>query len=106
MKKKFTVRITHFLGTFYKIEYANYYIFPIYRTLKYWFECNNLTSNLECWSTLLLPLEEAETLAKTLHTFEDIAKWYERHIKKEALFYKRKKEFLEKNVPYKTKIIK
>jgi len=86
----------------YEVQYAHYYFIPVYHSLCFWFE-QMLTGGTECWSTRLMDFQTAENLAKSLKSIEDVRKWYERDEAKEKDFYKRKKEYYAKNVPYDTK---
>lgn len=101
-KKRFKVRVKHYVEDKYIIQYAHFYLIPIYHSLCFWFE-QTLTSNTECWSTDLMDYREAEELAKSLKSVEDVKKWYEKDEAREKDFYIRKKEYYEKNVPYDTK---
>lgn len=101
-KKKFKVRVRHFYQDKYEVQFAHYHIIPIYHSLCFWFE-QSLTSNTECWTIKLFDYQSAEKFAKSLKSIDDVRKWYEKDEEKEKSFYIRKKEYYEKNVPYRTK---
>ena len=108
--KKFKVRVRHFakdkyevhLAHYYVVQFAHYYFIPIYHSLCFWFE-ETLTGGTECWSTRLMDYQTAEDLAKRLKSIEDVREWYKKDEAKEKDFYRRKKEYYAKNVPYDTK---
>ncbi len=100
--KKFKVRVRHFAEDKYEVQFAHYYFIPVYHSLCFWFE-QTLTGGTECWSTRLMDFQTAENLAKSLKSIEDVRKWYEKDEAKEKDFYRRKKEYYAKNVPYGTK---
>ncbi len=100
--KKFKVRVTHFAEDKYVVQYSHHYLIPWYNSLCFWFE-QSLTGGTECWSTNLYDYKTAENLAKSLKSIEDVSKWYEKDEAREKDFYKRKKEYYSKNVPYDTK---
>ena len=104
IKKKFKVRVRHFLKDKYEVQYAYYYFMPHYNSLCFWFE-QTLTSGTECWSTMLIDYQAAEDLAKSIKSIEDIRKWYEKYEADEKDFYRRKKEYYAKNIPYNTKYL-
>jgi hypothetical protein len=102
MKKKFKVRVRHYLYDKYVVEFAHYYFIPIYSTLCFWFE-QSVAAETHCWSTYLTDYETAENLAKSLKSIEDVEQWYKKDKAREMDFYKRRKEYFEKNIPYDTK---
>ncbi len=104
MKKKFKVRVKHFAQDKYEIQFASYYIVPIFHSFQFWFQ-QSLTSGTECWSTILMNFKDAEYFAKNFKSFEDVKKFYEKDKAKEKEFYKSKKAYYEKNVPYNTKYL-
>lgn len=101
-KKKFKVRVSHFGQGRYSVEYAHYRFIPVWYELCFWFE-QTLTGGTECWTTDLFSYQEAEELAKSLKSIDDVKEWYKPDEAKEADFYKRKKEYYKENVPYDTK---
>lgn len=102
-QKKFKTRVRHYRNDNYVVEYAYYCILPIWwNALCFWFE-QGLTGDIERWSTNLLKFAEAEKLAMSLKSIEDVREYYKADKEKERDFYKRKKEYHKKNVPYKVK---
>jgi len=103
MAKKFKVRVSYFGNGKYTVDYCHYYLIPIcWNSINFWFQ-QSLTGGTECWSTDLFTLKEAESLAKTLKSIEDVNRYY-KPLKEDRLdFYKRQKEYYKENVPYKTK---
>ena len=100
--KKFKVRVKYYADGYYMVQFAHYYFIPIYHSLCFWFELT-LTSNTEGWSLRLMDFKSAENLAKSLKSIECVRKWYEKDESNKADFYRRKKEYYAKNVPYDTK---
>lgn len=100
--KKFKVRVRLLAQDRYMVQYTHYRFIPIWHSLCFWFE-QTLTGGTQCWSTELFSYQEAEDLAKKLKSIEDVRKWYEKDEAKEKDFYKRRKEYYAKNVPYDTK---
>lgn len=99
LNKKFKVRVKHYSKHYYTVQFAYYYFIPIYNSLQFWFE-QTLTGGTECWSTKLLDFKSAEELAEKLKLIDDVKKWHEKDEAKAKDFYKRKKEYYAKNVPY------
>lgn len=97
MIKKFKVRVRHFSQDKYVVEYAYYYIIPIYRPLCFWFE-QSVMAGTECWSENLMDFKAAKELSEKLNSIEDIVAWHEKEKKKEKDFYRRKKEYILKNM--------
>ena len=102
LKKKFRVRVKHYAEQYYQIQYAHYYLIPIYRSFKYWFALS-LISDLESWATFLLKYEPAEKFAKGLKSIEDVKNWYKMENTKMNNFYKNKEKYISKNIPYNTR---
>lgn len=103
--KKFKVRVKHFSSGKYTVEYAHYYFLPNWQPLLFWFEIS-LTGNTQKWSTNLFSYKQAELVASQLHAIQDIEKYYAPEEVKEKDFYRRKKEYYDKHVPYDTKYFK
>ena len=102
INKKFKVRVDHYSQGMYVVEYTHYYLIPIYHTLMGWYE-GGLLSGIECKSMKLMDIEKAENAAKNLKSINDVRKWNAKIKEQEDDFYKRKKEYYAKHVPYKTK---
>ena len=101
-KKKFKVRVKHFYGDKYTVQYAYYRLFPNWTELLFWLS-PPFTSNLECWSTKMFNVKDAEELAKSLKSIEDIDKYYECDRERCINYKKTKQEYLKENVPYESK---
>ena len=99
IEKKFKVRVCLFSGDKYTVDYTSYYFIPVYSSLCFWFE-QTLTGGTECWSTDLFSYEEAEKIAVTLKSMDDVNEYHKSDVIKRNDFYRRKKEYYEKNVPY------
>ncbi len=56
--------------------------------------------------TNLFQVNEAEIVAKSLKSIEDVENYYKPHKEREQSFYKRQADFWKKNYPYESKIIK
>ena len=95
LNKKFKVRVTLYARDRYVVQFAHYYFFPIYKTLQRWFECG-LTSGIECWSVDLFCYEEAEYIAKSLKSIDDVHELYKKDKQKEIDFHNRKKAHYKK----------
>jgi hypothetical protein len=104
-QKKFKTRVVHFGQDKYSVEFSYYLIIPLWHALDFWFS-QTLTGGTECWSTQLFSFSKAEEFAASLKSKEDLDNYYKEEKKKETLFYKEKKEYLDKNVPYQKKVIK
>ncbi|MAQ77201.1 hypothetical protein CL684_01610 [Candidatus Campbellbacteria bacterium] len=102
MKRKFKTRVKHFSGDKYLVQYAYYRFIPIWYSLHFWFE-QTLTGNTECWTEDFFNIDEAEKLAKSLKSIEDVKNWYKPDEEKRERFYQRKREYLKKAVPYRSK---
>jgi hypothetical protein len=100
--KKFKVKVTYFGDGRYQVKYAHYRFIPTYHTLCFWFE-QTLTGGTECWSDRLMRIEEAERVAESLKSINDVREWYKPYKKEEISFYKRQAEYYKKNVPYSSK---
>ncbi len=105
MEKKFKVRVDHFAGTKYTVDYANYYLIQNWKPLCYWFSLC-LDGSSHDWAIRLYDYEDAERMALTLKSIEDVNKWYKIENKKRDDFYAKRKEYLKRRQPYTTKIIK
>lgn len=109
-KKKFKVRVRLFSWALrsmgypiddYEVQYAYYRFIPVYHTLCFWFD-QGVTSK-GCWSPSLFKYKEAEALASSLKSIEDVAKYYEPFEAEEKAFKKMQSEHFAKNTPYATK---
>jgi len=100
--KKFKVRVSYFGRGRYQVQYANYRLIPIWHTLCFWFK-QTLTSETECWSYMLMDIDEAERTAKSLKSIEDVKEWYKPYEERRKIFYEQKAEYYKKAVPYQTK---
>lgn len=99
-KRKFKVRVRHYVNTSYVVEWAYYYLIPSWYMLSWWYSIS-LTHNGR-WVAKCLKYEDAIVLAKTIKTIEDVHKYYEKDNELEREFYERKKEYLRNNAPRKT----
>jgi len=104
LKKKFKTRVVYFAECKYKVQYAHYRIIPIWRSLKFWFSAS-YTSNLACWSLDLFDVEEAERVAASFKSIEDVNEYYKPMEQECAQYIERRKEYFKKNAPYTTKTI-
>lgn len=102
---KFKVRVKHFAENKYVVQYAHYRFFKIWNTLTFWFSLGYF-SGVECWSDALFNIEDAERLAKSIHSMADIEKYYEPERRKCIEFTKAKKQARAKTVPYGSKEFK
>lgn len=102
MTKKFKTRVCYFGRDRYTVQYAYYKWFPLWKSLKFWFE-QSVIGGTECWSTNLFSVEKAEELASSLKSIRDVEAYYKPYIEEREDFYRRKKEYYKKNVPYQTK---
>jgi len=103
MKKKFKIKIKHHSRDKYTISWAEYWFIPFWIPISFWYS-TDLTSTSR-WTPCLFTIEKAEEVAKRLKSFDDVWNYEEPYRINQANFQKRKKEYLEKNVPYKSKII-
>ena len=102
--KKFKVRVKYFANCKYTVDYAHYRLIPIWRSLSFWFEQGH-PGGTECWTTDLFKVGEAERIAKTLNSVDDVNKFYESRIKKEKKWRENEKEYLKRNTPYQSRQI-
>ena len=106
MKRKFKMRVVHYAEHFYKIQYAHYWVIPIWHTLNQWSEFRHPNMILG-WSTELISgASAAEEYAKTFKSIEDIRAFYAKENEKERQWRIEEKEWWQKNVPYQNKTIK
>ncbi len=103
--KKFRVKVCHYTQDKHTVDYCHYRFIPNWRSLHFWFE-QTLTGGTECWSLNLWDVDHAEKVAMSLKSIEDVKKYYENDEKRESDFYRRKKEYYNKSVPYSTKEFK
>ena len=103
--KKFKVRVKYYFQNYYVVQYAYYYVLPIYKNINFWFQ-QSLTSSTACWSVNLFDCESAEKLAKTFNSIEDVNKYYESDMAKMKKFYIDREKDKEINQPYKVKYFK
>lgn len=104
-KKKFRVRVVHFLRGRYKVQWAEYRIFPVWHTIQYWFDMGTEGPSVECWSVLLFRVREAENFAQKMKSKRHIMEYYAEQSAKAASFYRLKKWRDDRAVPYHTKEI-
>ncbi len=104
LKKKFKVRISHFKHEYYTIDYTEHYLFPSWKSLYFWFD-QTLTSGTECWSLNLFTVKEAEDLVSKINNMNDIDQYYKIETEKMNKFKAKQREYYEKNVPYKNKLM-
>jgi hypothetical protein len=97
-KKKFKIRVQHYTGQYYIVEYAHYWLIPNYNALYCWFT-NSLSKNL-------LVVNEAEKLANRLNSIENINRWNEKQKAQEKQYYIDKAKDEKQNIPYKVKYFK
>lgn len=103
-EKKLKVRISHFGRDYYTVDYTYYRFIPWYNSIMYWFD-QGPTGGTEGWSTDLFKLKDAETFASSLKSIEDVNEYYRKEHIKRSEFYKRKNDYYNTNVPYKSKQI-
>ena len=104
-EKKFRVRISYFGRDNYTVDYAHYRFIPWYSSICFWFDACGVNSDLECWSTKLFKINEAEEFADNLKSIEDVYAYYRKEDIEQTEFYKKKNEFQKNNIPYKSKQI-
>jgi hypothetical protein len=102
IKKKLRVRVKHYYECQYIIQYTHYTFIPIWYSICFWFS-KNLTSGTERWSRQLFSAEDAEKLAKSFKSIDDIKRYNEPEQHRMIEFFKHKKEYQKKNQPYEIK---
>jgi hypothetical protein len=110
MKKKFKVRIKRYYKNKYCIQYSNNYLFPYWNTLEFWSATNDekhymQNTNIFNYSTLMMPIDEAENFAKNLKSMEEINNFLLLQYLKELEFNKMRSEYLAKTLPIEIKNI-
>lgn len=98
LKRHFRKRVVLYSEDRYIVQYAYYNYWPIWRSLNFWFE-QTLTGGTECWSLNMWNYDDAVRVAKSLKSIQDVLDYYVPHKQEEADFYKRKSEYLSRNVP-------
>lgn len=101
LKKKFKVRVIHYVNTSYAVEWSYYYIIPIWHSLCWWYAIS-ITHEDARWVTNCLKYEDAIELAEKIKTIEDVHKYYEKDNEKEREFCISRNEYLRNNAPRKT----
>lgn len=97
IKKKFRVRVVHFSGARYSVEYANYYLFPIWKPiLKY-------TGSVLGFSERLFDYVGAEKYAAKIKSMEDVKRIHDAEDKVYQSEKENRERYYEKNAPYKVK---
>ncbi len=103
LKKKFKVKVVHYVREHYSIEYCHYRLIPIWRELHYWFSILD-SGSTHCWSTQLGSYKKMETIAKTLVDRGNVDGWYEEQNKIRKEFFERRNEYFKDRIPYEVKI--
>ena len=97
IKKKFRVRLKYFTDCKYYVEYANYYIFPIWKPIIRW------TNSILGFSERLFDFKGAEEYAAKIKSMDDVERIHDA----EEEIYQKEKESRERyykgNAPYKVK---
>ncbi len=104
-EKKFKVRVNHYTQDKYTVDWTNYRFIPTWHNICWWYS-GSLEGNTHRWAVKLFSVKDAENFASTLKSIEDLYEYYGPEKEKEKDFYKERNEYYEKNVPYKTKVIK
>ena len=99
---KFKVRVSHFEEQYYTVDYCNYRIFPIWRSLMSWFEQGH-PGGTETWYKDLFDFKTAERIAGSLFSIKDVELFHEKDIENAKNWKIVESEFRKRNVPYKTK---
>ena len=94
-EKKFKTRVRYYAKDKYTVDYCSYYLFPKWRSLRFWFE-QTLTEDTECWCIRLFHLDDAEELQKSLKSIEDVREYFKPHEVAEKSFYARKSVLVQK----------
>ena len=102
IKKKFKVRVKHFYECNYVVQYADYRFVTVWYSICFWFS-KNLTSGEERWLRQLFSAEDAEKLAKSFKSIEDIKFFNKPEENKMVEFIRRKREYQKNNKPYEIK---
>lgn len=104
MKKKFKLKLSHYSEDYYVIKYAYYWFIPIWSEVSQWFEVG-YTSQLEQFRSKLVKITDEESIKKQFPTIESIYAYHAIEKQKEKDFYIKKKAYLEKVTPYKSKTL-
>lgn len=105
MKKKFKVRVRHYSENYYTVQYCNYYVIPIWRTLYNWHGYVD-SPDISSWGVILFTSGNAEKFAKSLKSIGDVVRYNKMECDKQVKWTKDRAEYVRLNIPYKTKRIK
>ena len=104
--KKFCVRVVHYTGTYYAIEYSYTRFSPQWRHLNKFSHLSFNYPNMEWRPKIFESYQEAEQFAQTLKSLEDIHTHYTMEQFKETVFRNDLAAHISKTQPYTSKIIK
>lgn len=104
MKKKFKLRLTHYSGEYYIVEYAYYWFIPVWYYIVWWSE-HGYTSRLEQFTPTLVKIGDEENIKKQFPTMESICAFHAIEQQKQQEFYIKQKAYLATVTPYKTKTL-
>ena len=105
MKKKFRVRVKHFLRESYIVQYAHYLVIPNWKTLNRWDGLFHPDRDLACWTYNLLNYGNAEKLARSIQGIEDVKSYYKTHELERKQYWIDEKKWWKINAPYTEKRI-
>lgn len=102
--KKFRVRVTHYLGEYYKIQFAYFRFIPFWRCLYKWGDMG-VPDGFAGYQVLAFRVREAEAFAANFKSIEDVKAWDKEQSEKEIKFRLAEKQYYEQALPYSTKRI-
>lgn len=97
--KKFRVRVRHYADCKYVVEYAHYRFIPIWHTLNFWFDMGH-PGGVECWSTDMWDVEEAERIATRLKSIDDVYEYYKPLIEQKEKWMEDERNYWKAQKPY------
>jgi len=100
--ENFRVRVRHYSGCKYTVDYAYYRFFPVWHHLQFWFSQGH-PGGTECWSTNLCDFDEAESITTGLKCIEDVEKYYKPFQEEKLKWEQDEEKFWKENHPYSSK---
>ena len=101
-KRKFKVKVSYFGEGKYTVKYSQHRIIPKWKELCFWY--STTPTGMYGWSTDLFYIDEAEEIAKSLKSIEDVKAFHAKDYPKRDAFFKKYNEFWSNKVPYKSKV--
>lgn len=105
MKKKFRVRVKHFLREHYIVQYTHHLVIPNWKVLNRWHGLYHPDRDLACWVENLLNYNNAEKLARSIESIDDVKSYYKTYELECKQYWIDEKNWWKINTPYTEKRI-